>query len=176
MIKTIVVPTDGSAHAKKAIDLAADMAEKYGARMVILHVLLRHTSESDIEALSRENAVPDSLEKKFQELRDTYLQMAAAAYDAGPISILVPDEILTEVGTLILDNARQRAESKGVKDVTTQILDGAAADKIVAAAEKEKADMIVMGSRGLGNLAGLLMGSVSHKVSHLAKCTVVAVK
>ena len=176
MIKTIVVPTDGSAHAKKAIDLAADLAEKYGARMVILHALLRHTSESDIEALSRENAMPDALEKKFAELRDNYLQMAAAAYDAGPISILIPDEILTEVGTLILDNARQRAESKGVKDVTTQILDGAAADKIVAAAEKENADMIVMGSRGLGNLAGLLMGSVSHKVSHLAKCTVVAVK
>ena len=39
MIKTIVVPTDGSSHAKKAIDLAADIAEKYGARLVILHVL-----------------------------------------------------------------------------------------------------------------------------------------
>ena len=176
MIKTIVVATDGSAHAKKAIDLAADMAEKYGARMVILHVLMRHTSESDIEVLSKENAMPASLEEKFKDLREGYLEMAAAAYDAGPIAILVPDEILAEVGDLVLQNAKQRVVSKGVKDVTTQILDGSAADKIVAAAEKEGADMIVMGSRGLGNIAGLLMGSVSHRVSHLAKCTVVAVK
>jgi nucleotide-binding universal stress UspA family protein len=176
MIKTIVVPTDGSAHAKKAIDLAADMAGKYGARMVILHVMMRHTSESDIEILSKENAMPASLEEKFKDLRESYLEMAAASYDAGPIAILVPDEILAEVGNLVLDNARQRAESKGVKDVTTQLIDGPAADKIVAAAEKESADMIVMGSRGLGNLTGMLMGSVSHKVSHLAKCTVVAVK
>ena len=69
-----------------------------------------------------------------------------------------------------------RAESTGVKDITTQILDGAPADMIIAAAENENADLIVMGSRGLGNFAGLLLGSVSHKVSHLSKCTCVTVK
>ncbi len=39
MIKTILVPTDGSEHAKKAVLLAADIAEKFDARMVVLHVL-----------------------------------------------------------------------------------------------------------------------------------------
>ncbi|MEE8334444.1 MAG: universal stress protein [Alphaproteobacteria bacterium] len=176
MIKTIVVPTDGSDHAKKAVDLAADIAEKYGARLVILHALLRHTSESDIEALCREIAMPDALAKKFKDLRKAFLDMVAASYEAGPISIPIPDDILNEVGDLILDNARQTAESKGVKDVTAHIVDGAPADKIIAAAEKENADLIVMGSRGLGNIAGLLMGSVSHKVNHLSKCTCVTVK
>jgi nucleotide-binding universal stress UspA family protein len=33
-----------------------------------------------------------------------------------------------------------------------------------------------MGSRGLGKMAGVLMGSISHKVSHLSKCTCVTVK
>ena len=176
MIKTILVPTDGSGHAKKAIDLAADIAEKYGARMVILHVLLRHTSESDIETICRENTISESLKNKLDILRQAFLEMVAASYEAGPMSILIPDDILNDVGNLILDNARLRAESKGVKDITAEILDGAAADKIIAAAEKEDADMIVMGSRGLGNIAGLLMGSVSHKVSHLANCTCVTVK
>jgi len=176
MIKTIVVPTDGSSHSKKAIDLAADIAEKYGARMVILHVLMRHTSESDIEALCEENAMPDALAKKFEDLRESYLEMAAAAYEPGPIFILMPDDLLREVGDLILKNARLRAESAGIMDITAHIVDGSPADVIIAAAEKENADMIVMGSRGLGNIAGVLMGSVSHKVNHLAKCTCVTVK
>ena len=176
MIKTILVPTDGSSHAKKAIDFAADIADKYDARMVILHVLMRHTSESDIETLCEENAMPDTLAKKFEGLREGYLEMAAASYEPGPIFIIVPDDILKEVGNLILDNACKRAESKGIKDVSAHVVDGSAADKIVAAAEQENADMIVMGSRGLGNVAGVLMGSVSQKVNHHAKCTCVTVK
>lgn len=176
MITTIVVPTDGSAHATKAVDLAADIAGKFGARMVILHVLLRHTSESDIEALCQENAMPDALAKKFEDLRKAFLEMVAASYEAGPISVPIPDNVLNDVGNLILENAQKRAKLKGVKDITAHIVDGAPADKIIAAAEKESADMIVMGSRGLGNIAGLLMGSVSHKVSHLSQCTCVTVK
>jgi nucleotide-binding universal stress UspA family protein len=176
MIKTVVVPTDGSAHAKKAIDLAADIAEKYDARMVILHVLLRHTSESDIETLCKENAVSDVLAKKIENLRESHLEMMAATYEPGAVFIIIPDDILKEVGDLVLGNARKRAESKGVKQITTQILDGSPADKIIAVAEKENAEMIVMGSRGLGNIAGLLMGSVSHKVNHQSSCTCVTVK
>jgi nucleotide-binding universal stress UspA family protein len=176
MIKTILVATDGSGHAKKAIDLAADIAGKYGARMVILHVLLRHTSKSDIETLCKENAMSDALEKKFQELRKAFLEMVTTSYEAVHMPIIVPREMLIDVGNLILDNARKRAASKGVKDISAHIADGSPADVIIAAAEKENADMIVIGSRGLGNIAGLLMGSVSHKVSHLSKCTCVAVK
>ncbi len=37
-------------------------------------------------------------------------------------------------------------------------------------------DMIFLGSRGLGDAQSLLMGSVSHKVAHLAECTCVSVK
>ena len=176
MIKTIVVPTDGSVHAKMAIVLAADIAQKFDARMVILHVLLRHVSEHEVEALCAENKMPASLAKKFEDLREQYLKVVAAYYEAGPTPIFVPDDILTEAGQLLLGTARREAESRGVKEIETQIVDGAPADGIVAVAEKEDADMIVMGSRGLGNVAGLIMGSVSHKVNHLFKRTCVLVK
>ncbi len=176
MIKTILVATDGSGHAKKAIDLAADIAGKYGARMVILHVLLRHTSESDIEALCKENAMPDALEKKFEEMRKAFLEVVAVSYDVGPLIIPVTDDVLNDVGDLILNDAKQRAASKGVEEVSAHIADGPPAETIIAAAEKENADMIVIGSRGLGSIAGLFMGSISHKVNHLSDRTCVMVK
>lgn len=39
MIKTILVPVDGSAHADTAVDWASDLAAKYQARLIILHVI-----------------------------------------------------------------------------------------------------------------------------------------
>jgi nucleotide-binding universal stress UspA family protein len=53
---------------------------------------------------------------------------------------------------------------------------GQPARTIVSTAEEVQADAIVLGSRGLGDVSGLLLGSVSHKVASLAKCNVITVK
>lgn len=53
---------------------------------------------------------------------------------------------------------------------------GYAATAIINEAAETGADLIVMGSRGLGELAGLLVGSTAHKVLHLAKCPVLIVR
>ncbi len=55
-------------------------------------------------------------------------------------------------------------------------LEGRAARAILDAAQAEGADVIVMGSRGLGDLAGLLLGSVTHKVIQLSHCTVIVAR
>ncbi|NQU72224.1 MAG: universal stress protein, partial [Rhodospirillales bacterium] len=47
---------------------------------------------------------------------------------------------------------------------------------IIEYAEQHDIDMIVIGSRGLGDLKGMLLGSVSHKVAHLAECSCITVK
>ena len=60
--------------------------------------------------------------------------------------------------------------------MTTQVVDGDPADNIIAAAEHEKAELLVMGHRGLRNVVGLVMGSVLHKVAHLAECACLTVK
>jgi hypothetical protein len=43
-IKTILIPVDGSVHARKAALVGAAIAAKFGARVVLLHILLRNIS------------------------------------------------------------------------------------------------------------------------------------
>lgn len=56
------------------------------------------------------------------------------------------------------------------------LLHGRPADEIIRYAEESGADLLVMGSRGLGALREFALGSVSHKVLTHAKCPVLVVK
>ncbi len=176
MIKTILVPIDGSVHANKALDLASDLAEKYKARIVLLHVLLRHNSTDEVLALCEELSAPDSVVKNIQEfVNSTYAAVAASPYGV-PVFLPIPEESLKKIGKLITEKARDVLKKRNLKNYDIKIVDANPADCIIAAAEQEKADMIVMGSRGLSRLSGLFLGSVSHKVNNLSKCTCVTVK
>lgn len=70
----------------------------------------------------------------------------------------------------ILDEARSYLESKSIKKVKTTFKWGHPAEEILKLAEKEKADLIVLGS--LGERRGILMGSVSKEVAERAKVSV----
>lgn len=61
-------------------------------------------------------------------------------------------------------------------EVHTEILEGSPAEAILDVARTRKSDLIVMGSRGLGRLAGALLGSQSQKVVHHAPCPVLIVR
>ena len=174
MIKTIVVPTDGSEHANRAVEMAGDIAAKYNARVVILQALLHHTATTDLKSLCEEMDVGEDVIKKLNDLENAMHEASAAAY--APVPVPVPPAILRKIGDEIAERAHQILEAKGVEQVTTQVVDGKPAENIIAAAEHENADLIVMGRRGLGNIGGLLMGSVSNKVAHLAECACLTVK
>ena len=175
MIKTILVPTDGSGHANKAVTLAADIAEKYGARLVLLHVMprgplpeaLRHMA--DIEHVG-ETGAPDTAGVTAS------IPTANIPTGTAPAGGDNEREILEFVGGKILSAGVDIAKQKGVADYETVLEDGNPVKRILEYLDKEKANLIVMGSRGVTDLNGLLMGSVSHKISHLAKCTCITVK
>jgi nucleotide-binding universal stress UspA family protein len=78
-------------------------------------------------------------------------------------------------GQAILDRARQRLGTPGVK-IQEELLEGPPAEAILSVAEARRADLIIMGTRGLGELKGLLVGSVGHKVMQSAACPVLAVR
>ena len=74
-----------------------------------------------------------------------------------------------------LDDAEALAESRGVF-ATTRLLSGNTVDEIVACADNLDVDLIVLGSRGHGTLAGALLGSVSRGVLSESKRPVTVIR
>jgi nucleotide-binding universal stress UspA family protein len=85
-------------------------------------------------------------------------------------------EALAAIADPVAGQATSRAHEQGVQEVRTEIRLGKAAHEIMAFAEECKADLIVMGRRGLGSAADLLLGSVSSRVAERADCACLTVK
>jgi nucleotide-binding universal stress UspA family protein len=87
-----------------------------------------------------------------------------------------PDDALKGYAGDIVADAKARAIEAGVTPKEAIIKRGQPARSIVEFAKDRGIAAIVMGSRGTGDMEGLLLGSVSHKVTSLAPCTCITVK
>ncbi|WP_075579814.1 universal stress protein [Acidaminococcus massiliensis] len=76
-----------------------------------------------------------------------------------------------------LEEAEKEAKKVSYERITfKKVVDIDPAERICAEAERDEVDLIVMGNRGMGVLAGFFLGSVSTKVSQSANCPVTIVK
>ncbi|MDX1710762.1 MAG: universal stress protein [Rhodovibrionaceae bacterium] len=147
MFKTIVIATDGSDNAGKAADVAIDMAKRYGSKLLVISVY-RHISQ----------------------LESTH-SLVRARYTPEP-----PDATLSELARDAVQWVAERAKEQGLEEVETEVKRGPISRTIVEFAKNRNADAIILGSRGLGDMTGMLLGSVSHKVNSLSACTCITVK
>ncbi|NHZ47816.1 universal stress protein [Nitratidesulfovibrio liaohensis] len=136
----ILLPMDGSEHARLALRHAVDLARCGGKG----HVVLLH-SFGEIPALIGGEAREELVRECTQE---------AEALLAEPRALL--DELGVSTSVRIVDGAPGRA--------------------VIRVCEEEGCDTIVMGSRGLSELGGMIMGSVTHQVLQLAKVPVLVVR
>lgn len=84
-------------------------------------------------------------------------------------------ETLMEQSTRLMEPFVKTLQEKGIP-FTDTVLEGSPGSMIPEAARIEGCDMIVMGSRGLSNLEGLFLGSVTHRVLQSASCPVLVVR
>lgn len=63
-----------------------------------------------------------------------------------------------------------------IKAVETKVEEGDPSRQILACLKREKADMIVMGSLGMGDFKGQFVSSISHKMGQLTDCTLIIVR
>lgn len=173
MTKHILVATDGSDKAREAVTMAANLAKALGTRLTVLHVMLHglraeeasHLAEAEhlvrrVSAVTmpRLERVPGSMSELFH----------ASQGDIG--------QMVSVLGERIAEDAAESARSIGVDSVHTRVEPGDYAETILAVTEEIGADMIVVGSRGLGRLKGMLVGSVSQKIIQHARCSVMVVR
>ena len=76
---------------------------------------------------------------------------------------------------LVLDTAAAEARKEGV-EVQTHPVEGDPADAILNVAEESKADLIVVGNKGMTGARRFLLGSVPNNVSHHAPCSVLIIQ
>jgi nucleotide-binding universal stress UspA family protein len=178
MFKKIVVATDSSDHADKAVAVAADLAAKYDADLTLVHVLLRRDSDiSDFRELIDVQSLSDKVREEFDRYDALQQQRKKSTSGVGiSVAIPVPEEVLVAVGNTIVGKAEKIARDHGATKIDSIMAEGDPADIIVNCAKNQSADLIVLGTRGLGGLQGMFVGSVSHKVSQLADCTCITVR
>ncbi len=147
MFKNILVSVDGSKSSTNALEAAAELAASSGGKLHILHVV-------------REMQVPLT-----PGLMDAYEKLQRQRHD-----------VLNSAGEQLINQAKRSVESKGLDAVETDIGSGDPASAIVDYAARNKIDLIVIGNRGLGQVEGMLMGSVSRKVSNTTKTNCLIIK
>jgi nucleotide-binding universal stress UspA family protein len=91
-----------------------------------------------------------------------------------------PPDVQYELGprediNLVLDSAAATAKKEGI-EAQTHPVEGDPAEAILTVAEQTKADLIVVGNKGMAGARRFLLGSVPNKVSHHAPCSVIIVR
>lgn len=144
----ILVPVDGSEHAMRALGVACELAKAEKRTIRLLHVV-------------PSTEVPPGL-KHFAQVEH----------------IQNPPEYLYETGIAenVLNAARDQALEAGAVNVECSVHYGDATKGILDTAASEQVDTIVIGTRGLSDIQGMVFGSVAHKVAHAADCRVIMVK
>jgi nucleotide-binding universal stress UspA family protein len=112
----------------------------------------------------------------------------ASKYGSEVIAVHVLEQQLGRGGTIAFETTDEALEiahhaAKSLKDagvsaraVAESVISGRVAQEIMEVAATEDAGLIVMGSRGMSDWQGLLIGSVAHKVLHLCSVPVLIVR
>jgi nucleotide-binding universal stress UspA family protein len=146
MIQSIVVGTDGSETATKAVREAAELAASVGAAMEIVSAY--------------EPVATQRLKEEARQVPEDLQHMVTPREEV--------DATLREAAEMV--------KSLGVTEVKTHAREGEPADAILDVAEERGSDLIVVGNKGMTGAKRFLLGSVPNKVSHHAPCSVLIVR
>ena len=145
-MERILLASDGSEEAGRAADFAARLSASWDIPVDVVH------------AIPPRHIPPDAPVEAYARLEHAYVSLR---------------EVLMASGRAVVEGAADRVREKGGTVGDEEVLIGDAARQIAEYAEMRDVSYIVMGRRGLSDLKGLLLGSVSHRVGQLSGKTLI---
>ena len=143
----ILAPTDFSEDSQFALGYVTELAQKFGAEVIVVHV--------------------------DQPLSPVMIGDLSPGLDMGTVNRIAEEQRLAALKEL--DQITARLREGGLKARSLMRV-GAPFLEIIHAAQSEAADLIVMGTHGRSGLAHVLMGSVAERVVNKAPCAVLTVR
>ncbi len=140
LFKKILVPTDFSSQSDKSLDYAVMVANQFGAKIILLHII---------------EPFPYTTTDAFMVVDNS--------------------EAMRSIAETLIKNQSKTLRQKKIS-VKTDLIVGNPAQEIIKKAEREKADLIVMGTHGRTGVEHVLLGSVAEKIVRLANCPVLTIK
>ena len=146
MFRDVLVPTDGSAHAQRALEEAIDLVRLSGGSLTLATVVPDISGWFPVRSGGTPPPVnpaagvplPDDLDRVREDLRQQYRERLEQ------VQCTVPDDV----------------------ESTAVLLKGRPADAIVRQVCVGGHDLVMMGSRGHAEVRALVLGSTSHRVLH----------
>ncbi len=156
MFKNVLVALDGSEPSMRALSMAIEIAKRFEARLTLVHVF--------------------SVAVTPMVMPEPTTVTPAGVPPLTPAEISKMTEASQEIGNKILKAGEEMAKNAQVTPVDKQLLEGNTVQEIVKLAKEGDYDLIVVGSRGVGRLRELFVGSVSEGVLKHTPCAVLLVK
>ncbi|MFA5636853.1 MAG: universal stress protein [Anaerovoracaceae bacterium] len=152
-MKTILVPIDGSENSERALLKAKELADCLGSKIILLNVISVRSTVSYYHFSGR--LAQDTMAMDWKEI------IGKAKADSQEL----------------LEKAKEKLGDSNVEAVMLEEYGEEMARAIVNFANEREADMIVMGSNGMGSLSKrLYMGSVTTRVLHITDKPVLVIQ
>ena len=151
-IKKILYATDLSETAAHAFCYAVSLANKYGARITILHVLTEFPGEEFVSHMISTDTWNEIKKRHYSDARDTLIGKKRDHVAIKEVLQAFSEEV----------NAKNADQS----NVTDEILikNGVPSEVILQTAKELNFDLIVMGTHGQGVIADVLIGSTAKRI------------
>jgi len=148
-IRKILVTIDGSENSKKATDYAISLSKKYNAQLMVLYVLYSELgfAYSNLLGVTTPKAIKDVLETQKKDVKNWFDEIRSKLKNTN---FSVTDKIIISVSSIV--------------------------GEIIGFADKEKVDLIILGTRGRTGFKKLLLGSVAEGVVTHSSCPVMVVR
>lgn len=148
-IRKILGTIDGSENSKKAADYAISLSKKYNAQLMVLYVLYSELgfAYSNLLGVTTPKGIKDVLETQKKDVENWFDEIRSKLKNTN---ISVMDKIIISVSSIV--------------------------GEIIGFADKEKVDLIILGTKGRTGFKKLLLGSVAEGVVTHSSCPVMVVR